>query len=71
MGSALRYGRVVVIAFGSIEDLRVLATTVGVASAGIVIALQDVATSMLNRHVSGAPGSAPPRMPVASSFAAS
>jgi small-conductance mechanosensitive channel len=36
----------VVIAFGSIDDLRLLATTVGVASAGIVIALQDVATSM-------------------------
>ena len=30
-----------------------------------------VATSMLNRHVSGASGSPPPRMPVASSLAAS
>lgn len=37
---------IVVIAFGSIDDLRLLATTVGVASAGIVIALQDVATSI-------------------------
>src|SRR5205085_9120156 len=37
---------VVVIAFGSIDDLRLLATTVGVASAGIVIALQDVATAI-------------------------
>lgn len=34
------------IAFGSINDLRLLATTVGVASAGLVIALQDVMTSM-------------------------
>ena len=31
---------------------------------------QDVATSMLNRHVSGASGSAPPMIPVASSFGA-
>jgi hypothetical protein len=31
----------------------------------------EVATSMLNRHVSGMPGSEPPRSPVASSFGAS
>lgn len=36
----------VIVAFGSIDDLRLLATTVGVASAGVVIALQDVMTSM-------------------------
>jgi hypothetical protein len=30
-----------------------------------------MATSMLNRHVSGTFGSEPPRMPVASSFGAS
>jgi len=35
-----------IIAFTSIEDLRLLATTLGVASAGLVIALQDVATSL-------------------------
>jgi hypothetical protein len=31
----------------------------------------EVATSMLKRHVSGAPGSPPPTIPVASSFGAS
>jgi small-conductance mechanosensitive channel len=36
----------VVAAFASIDDLKLLATTVGVASAGVVIALQDVATSV-------------------------
>ena len=36
----------VVIAFDSIEDLRLLATTLGVAGAGVVIALQDVATAL-------------------------
>jgi small-conductance mechanosensitive channel len=45
-----RYGTVflavVVIAFDSINDLRLLATTLGVASAGVVIALQDVATAL-------------------------
>lgn len=37
---------VVIVALNSIADLRVLATTLGVASAGLVIALQDVATSL-------------------------
>ena len=37
---------VVTIAIASIDDLRLLATTIGVASAGVVIALQDVATSL-------------------------
>jgi small-conductance mechanosensitive channel len=45
-----RYGAallgVIIVAFGSIDDVRMLATTVGVASAGVVIALQDVATSV-------------------------
>jgi small-conductance mechanosensitive channel len=36
----------VVVAIASIDDLRLLATTLGVASAGVVIALQDVATSI-------------------------
>ena len=35
-----------VVAISSIDDLRLLATTLGVASAGMVIALQDVATSI-------------------------
>ena len=35
-----------VVAIASIDDLRLLATTLGVASAGMVIALQDVATSI-------------------------
>jgi small-conductance mechanosensitive channel len=37
---------VLIITFTSIDDLRLLATTLGVASAGLVIALQDVATSV-------------------------
>ena len=37
---------VVVIAIDSIEDVRLLATTLGVASAGVVIALQDVAMAL-------------------------
>ena len=36
----------VVIAVAAIDDVRLLATTLGVASAGVVIALQDVATSL-------------------------
>ena len=36
----------VIIAIASIDDVRLLATTLGVASAGVVIALQDVATSL-------------------------
>ena len=37
---------ILIIAIASIDDLRLLATTIGVASAGVVIALQDVATSL-------------------------
>ena len=41
------------------------------ATASLAACSQALATSMLNRQVSGASGSAPPMMPVASSFAAS
>ena len=41
----------VVIALAAIDDVRMLATTLGVASAGLVIALQDVATSVFGWFV--------------------
>jgi hypothetical protein len=50
---------------------RILTFRVRGVGASSSVRSQAVATSMLNRQVSGAPGSVPPRMPVASSLAAS